>query len=187
MRRQWCPKPPATLQPRLGFGWPSMRLSMRAERILKASSVLRRRAREWEIRSDLVSEFCCERNHVQELTLTRLNLHPHPVFRAQRDQRLRLNPVPWDQPQLPSLRQRGQNKHAFHPRKRFSNALPHARAKRKISKFCSTSLAFRRKSIGIETQRIGKIPGVAVCDELADQHRGSPGQKEIAQSKIVAG
>src|SRR5580700_11905775 len=115
-----------------------------------------------------------------------LDLHKHSILRSERDQRLRLNPVTGEQPQFPFLRQCGQNQNTLHPGKGFSNALPRARAEREVSKLRTLDLTCRREPIRIEAQRIGEIPGIAVCDELADQNRGSRGKKIISQGEITA-
>ncbi len=108
-----------------------------------------------------------------------------PYLGPQGNERCGLDLVAGNKSQLPALRERGQQQHAFHARKRLADALLLPRAKREIAETQMFPLALRRKPFGFEAQRIGKVPGVAMHHPLAHQHRCSRGQKEWPQMKII--
>jgi hypothetical protein len=92
--------------------------------------------------------------------------HLHPVFRAQSDQRGSGDGMAGHQFESPLLRDRGQEQHAFHPRKSLADADARTSTEGKIGKF--RAIVSLTPPVGIELFGLGEPARISMDYPGAD-------------------
>src|ERR1041385_6597796 len=100
------------------------------------------------------------------------NDHLHPVLRPERDCRLRYDRMPGNELELPLLRERGDQKHQLHPRKRLTDALTWPTPEGEVGKTRQRCLELARPSVRFEPLGFHVIPWIAVHNPLTHDDEG---------------
>src|SRR5207248_5047372 len=91
------------------------------------------------------------------------HFHLHPVFRSQRDYRIRLYSMIRDKAHTPPACKRRDEQDTFHPSKAFAYAASRAAAEWKVRELRTRLARFHRPTLRIEPVRLWKEARVAVC------------------------